>query len=159
MYLPDKSTLMFVIASRSKFQLLSMLQNSRRTLGTMRGEYISSLNREPEVGPLVSDRIVDSQSVRGHPGRCVYPHLAPQRVGWRGTGAEAVGGWLGGQGGGADRVCLEMTGPQSLRLHASPKPLRYTFDCVAGAELTQEALYNSAPPPPPPHNSPSFAVM
>jgi hypothetical protein len=37
--------------------------------------------------------------------------------------------------------CLEVTGPQSLRLETQPNPHNYTFDCVAGESSSQEALY------------------
>ena len=43
---------------------------------------------------------------------------------------------------GAGQMCLEVTGPQTLRLETTPTPLSYTFDCVASENFTQEALYN-----------------
>lgn len=45
--------------------------------------------------------------------------------------------WLAG----GTYKCLEVTGPQSLRLETQPKPHNYTFDCVAGESSSQEALY------------------
>ena len=41
-------------------------------------------------------------------------------------------------------MCLEVTGPNTLRLETSPAPHHYTFDCVAGEAFTQEALYTGA---------------
>lgn len=43
---------------------------------------------------------------------------------------------------GGTHKCLEVTGPQTLRLETTPDPHNYTFDCVAGEAFSQEALYN-----------------
>lgn len=46
---------------------------------------------------------------------------------------------------GGANLCLEVTGPQTLRLETTPDPHHYTFDCVAGEAFSQDALYNGDP--------------
>jgi Kinesin motor domain len=65
---------------------------------------------------------------------------------WRGVGTSATGQSavrltsVSSPAGGSYK-CLEVTGPQSLRLETTPSPHNYTFDCVASENFTQEALY------------------